>query len=100
MKCQKCGADLGGLDRKVASICLRVRGDEETRTYFLCTSCGVYSIWVHIEDFFTDNETRFSAGPVLREEGDKAVEMIRTCPNPDAVSCKCAAHREMEGWHV
>lgn len=100
MKCQECGADLGGMDKKAASICLRVMGDEETRTYFLCTSCNMYSIWVYIEEFFTDKETFFCAGPVSREEGDKAVQMIQTCPAPGMKSCKCPAHRDMESRWV
>ncbi len=55
---------------------------------------GLPCAWQHSES------ASGSTGPVLREEGDKAVGMIQKCPNPDAVSCKCATHRETEGWHV
>jgi len=87
MKCTKCGADLGGLEKKAATICLSVMGDEETRSYFLCEECDVYSVWVCIEDFFTDEDTLFASGPIPREKGDGIVEKIRKCP----------AHREMSG---
>ncbi len=95
MKCKKCGADLGGYEEQAASICLRVRGDEETRSYFLCPECDVYSVLVCIEDFFTDKDTMFSTGPIPREKGDKIVEKIRKCPAPDNVLCRCPTHEEM-----
>ena len=95
MKCDKCGADLGGLEKRAASICLRVRGDEETRSYFLCTDCDVYTVWVCIEDFFTDKDTFFTVGPIPREKGDKIIEKIRKCPAPDIMSCRCPTHEEL-----
>ncbi len=98
MKCTKCGADLGGFDNEEASICLRPREDEETRSYFLCEACGVYSAWICIEDFWTDEDTMFPAGPISREEGDEIVEKIRKCPNSDNASCKCPSHKEMSRW--
>ena len=96
MKCEKCGADLGGFENKVASICIRIRGDEEDRSYFLCKECNVYSVWVCIEDFFTDKDTMFASGPIPREEGDKIIDKIRKCPNPNNMSCRCPIHKEME----
>ena len=100
MKCKKCGADLGGFENEAASICLRVRGDGETRTYFLCTHCDAYSVWVWVEEFFTDRDTLYGSGPISRKEGDKIVEMIRKCPAPNNKSCKCPTHEEMSGWVV
>ena len=70
-------------------------GDEETRSYFLCHKCDVYSVSVCIEDFFTDENTLFSTGPIPREKGDKIVEKIRKCPAPDNVSCRCPTHEKM-----
>jgi hypothetical protein len=95
MKCEKCGADLGGLEKKVASIHIRPMGDEEIRSYFLCRECDVYSVWVCIEDFFTDKDTMFARGPISREKGDKIIEKIRKCSDPDEVSCSCTIHKEM-----
>ena len=97
MKCEKCGADLGGLEKRAASICLRVRGDEETRSYFLCKDCDVYSVWVCIEDFFTDEEFIITVGPIPREKGDKIIEQIRKCPSPNNMSCRCPTHEELSG---
>lgn len=96
MKCVKCGADLGGLGKKVASICIRPMGDEEIRSYFLCKECDVYSVWICIEDFFTDKDTMFSAGPIPRKKGDKIIEEIKKCSEPDIVSCQCPIHKKMK----
>ena len=92
MKCKKCGADLGGLEMRAASICLRVRGDEEDRAYFLCAECDVYSVWVVIEDFFTDKESKHATGPIPRKKGDKIVAEIGECPAPNIPSCRCPTH--------
>ena len=97
MKCIKCDADLGGLDEMVASICLSFRGDEMDRTYFLCVECDVYTVWVCIEDFFTDKDTFFPEGPISREKGDVIVDKIRNCPAPNIKSCRCPVHEEMSG---
>ena len=96
MKCKKCGGDLGGLDKKLAAIVLRVMGDEETRSYFLCKDCDVYTVWVWIEPFFTDDDKLFASGPIPREKGDEIVERIRKCPAPDNPSCKCPTHEGFE----
>ena len=95
MECKKCGADLGGHEKAVATICLRVQGNEETRSYYLCHKCNVYSESVCIEEFFTDEITLFSTGPISREKGDIIVEKIRKCPAPEIKCCRCATHREM-----
>jgi hypothetical protein len=96
MKCVKCGADLGSFEKAVASICTRPIGDEEDRSYFLCKECNVYSVWVCIEDFFTDKDTMFARGPIPREEGDRIIDKIRESPNPNNMSCRCPIHKEME----
>ncbi|MCP4368587.1 MAG: hypothetical protein GY797_10820 [Deltaproteobacteria bacterium] len=98
MKCEKCGADLGDIENNVASICLRVRGEEETRSYFLCKACDVYSVWICIEDFFTDKDTFFARGPIPREKGDEIIDKIRKCSNPGNVPCGCPTHKEMESF--
>lgn len=98
MKCKGCGANLGGLDNQVASIRVRPLGDEEIRSYFLCEKCNMYSVWVCIEDFFTDKDTFFASGPIPREKGDQIIEKIRKCPDPDNLSCRCPIHQEMESF--
>ena len=94
MKCKKCGGDLGDLDKREAYICLRVRGDEEDRSYFLCKACDVYTVWICNEHFFTDEVVTFSV-PLSREVGDEIVEKIRKCPAPRIMSCRCPAHEEL-----
>jgi hypothetical protein len=98
MKCQKCGADLGDLDKRMASIHIRPLGDEEIRSYFLCKECDVYPVWVCIEDFFTDEDTKFASGPIPRDKGDKIVEKIRTCSSPGEPSCRCPGHKRMKAF--
>jgi hypothetical protein len=95
MKCTRCGADLGGFGDCEASICLRPREDEETRSYFLCERCNLYSVWVCIEDFWTDEDTMFAVGPKLRAEGDRIVALIRECPAPGLASCRCPTHEKL-----
>ncbi len=95
MKCKKCGTDLGGLHKRVASICLLAQGDEEVRSYFLCKACNVYTVWFVIENFFTDELTRFAADPIPREKGDKIIENIRKCPDPMDKWCTCPTHEEL-----
>jgi hypothetical protein len=71
-------------------------GDEEDRTYFLCKKCDVYSVWVCIEDFFTDKDTMFPVGPIPRDKGDKIVDEIRKCSTPNNMSCQCPIHKKMK----
>ncbi len=94
MKCNKCSRDLGGLDKRVAYICLSVRGDEEDRSYFLCSACDVYTVWIWNEHFFTDEVVTFSV-TLSREAGDEIVEKIRKCPTPRIMSCHCPTHEEL-----
>ncbi|MEN8151271.1 MAG: hypothetical protein ABFS86_15755 [Planctomycetota bacterium] len=97
MKCRKCGADLGDLREAAASICLRPREDEETRTYFFCEACGVWSVWLCIEDQWTDEDKLIAVGPVSREEGDRIVALIGECPDPGLSWCRCPVHGKLNG---
>lgn len=100
MECIKCGADLGGFENKAASISVRPQGTEETRAYFLCAACDVYTVWICIEAAWEGEDTVVTRGPISREKGDRIVERIGQCSAPDIVSCQCPVHREMEasGW--
>jgi len=59
----------------------------------------MYSVWICIEDFFTDKDTMFTSGPISREKGDKIIEKIRKCSDPDNVSCNCTIHKEMNSFN-
>jgi hypothetical protein len=96
MNCIKCDADLGGFENKAASICVRPHGTEETRVYFLCEACDVYTVLISIEPAWEGETSVFTRGPIPREKGDRTVERIRQCSAPDIVSCQCPVHREMQ----
>jgi hypothetical protein len=95
MNCSQCGADLGGFENQTASICVRPQGCEETRVYFLCGACDVYTVWICIAALWDGDDSVFTRGPIPREKGDVTVERIRQCSTPDIVSCQCPVHREM-----
>ena len=95
MECTKCGADLGGHEKVEATIVLSVQGSEETRSYYLCHDCDVYSVSTSFEEFMTDEVTLFPRKLISREEGDAIVEKIKKCPCPYIKSCRCATHREL-----
>jgi hypothetical protein len=98
--CTKCGADLGGFKKKAASITLRPMGMEETRSFFLCKACDVYTAHVCIEPAWEGGDTIYTRGPIARDKGDKIVARIKECGSPDNKSCQCPVHREMEGKRV
>lgn len=66
-------------------------GDEYTDSYFLCPSCGVYTVasW---RDNFTGVETMNVSGPLAKQEGDGRIEVIRKCSRPWDKKCRCEAH--------
>jgi hypothetical protein len=73
-------------------------GDEQTESYYLCPSCGVYTVEV-CDDRFCGEETISFRGPLAREEGERQVALIRQCPEPWDKKCRCPAHREyFAGW--
>ena len=95
IKCKKCNSELGGLGKRGAFICLLVQGDEESCHYFLCKTCNTYTEWICITNFFSDEDTMFSRGPVSREEGEKIIEKIGKCPNPSDKWCRYPTHEEL-----
>ncbi len=96
MNCIRCGADLGGFENEAASISVRPQGTEETRCYFLCAACDVYTLWISIAPAWEGEDTVVTRGPISREEGDGIVARIGQCPAPGLTSCRCPVHREME----
>jgi hypothetical protein len=84
------------MDEKKATITVDRYGDEEDRTYFFCEACGVYSVWVCIEAFFTDSLSFHAGRPIPQKKGDEIVRLIGECPAQWMKSCKCPAHRKLE----
>lgn len=91
MQCTQCARPFLAEDR-VASMSGSILGDEHTDSYFLCPSCGFYTVaswW----DNFTGTETMTLSGPVPGEEGNARIELIRQCSQPWEKRCRCEAHR-------
>jgi hypothetical protein len=93
VRCLQCGDELPQEKegRCAASISGSIMGDEYTESYVLCERCGVYTVEVCYEPFLGDEEVRCE-GPVPRENGDAAVNLIRQCPEPWNKKCRCQAH--------
>ena len=66
-------------------------GDEYTETYYLCEHCGVYTVEVVYEPFMSDERISYK-GPVPREKGDEAVNLIKQCSESWNKNCRCRAH--------
>jgi len=95
IECLHCGADLptGNDGDCAASISGSIMGDEYTESFYLCTQCGFYTVKVYIEPFLGEGVARFK-GPMSREDGDAAVELIAQCSEPWDKKCRCKAHVE------
>jgi hypothetical protein len=68
-------------------------GDEHTDSYFFCPACRVYTVASWWDDF-TGVETMTLSGPVLEQEGNERIELIRRCSQPWDKKCRCDAHRD------
>lgn len=94
VKCLECGTDLGEIGRREAFISVFVYGDEETRSWFRCAACGLWTVELYYDRFMGDSEVSFQ-GPIGEEAGRKEVERIRRCPDPGNKWCECEVHREL-----
>jgi hypothetical protein len=91
--CLKCGAKLSG---PVAGISTCPRGDEEIFSYFLCSTCDVWTVDFYLDRFMGDTFVK-SMGPYARAVGDEAVAKIRQCPTPHDKMCGCPIHQAWRG---
>ncbi len=94
MECSKCGKTLDTRDGGdfVAAISGSIMGDEVSDCYYLCQSCGFYTVLVCYEPFL-DEEQVSIRGPIDKTEGDEQVALIRQCPTPWDKKCRCPAHK-------
>lgn len=67
-------------------------GDEYTEVYYLCPDCDLYTVAIWRDNFTTGEESVRLTGPILREEGDRRVSLIRMCSRPWDKKCRCEAH--------
>ncbi len=88
VKCIQCGKEL---EKSEASISGSQLGDENTDSYYLCPVCGVYTLEHYFDDFDGEGSSSFE-GPVSKEKGDQAINLIRQCPEPWDKTCRCPAH--------
>lgn len=91
MNCVRCAR---ALEKPRAGIAIFVAGDEYVYSYFWCEDCGVYSAQGYHDRFMGDSEV-FALPSIPREEGDRAVALIRACPEPGNKLCDCASHRAL-----
>lgn len=91
MSCQRCGQPVSNAR---AAIAIFVAGDEYIYSYFWCERCELYSVEGYHDRFMGDSEA-FFLPPISREEGDRAVALIRACPDPRDKLCDCASHRAL-----
>ena len=85
-------------EERVALICGTIMGDECTDCYYWCEICQVYTIRLY-RDAFLGEETHRDSDPISREEGERRLALIRSCPEPWNGRCRCDGHREyFGGW--
>ena len=97
VRCSGCGREFKP-EEQVACISGKIMGDECTDCYYWCAGCEVYTIRL-FRDVFLGPETARNSAAITKEEGDRRLKLIRSCPEPHNERCKCIGHREyFGGW--
>ena len=91
VQCSRCGRRFEK-EEFVASISGSIMGDECTDCYHWCGTCGVYTVRLH-RDAFTGVETAHDSEPISKEEGDRRLNLIRSCGQRHEKRCRCDGHR-------
>jgi hypothetical protein len=95
--CARCHRPFAAEDR-VALISGRIMGDECTDFFYWCAGCEVYTIRLY-RDSFTVGESAHDSEPIPRDEGDRRLQLVRGCPEPENERCRCESHRAyFGGW--
>lgn len=94
MRCAGCNHEFEEQAVRQAGIAVFGQGDEYIYSYFRCGGCHRYTVRVYCDSFTGDASISFLP-PVSREQGERAVAVIRACPDPMNKFCDCPAHREM-----
>jgi len=71
--CTNCGADLGGLDDRVAQRDEKVMGDEVYTSYWECAQCGCFTVET-FRDSMTTGEHVSISGPISPERGRELIQ--------------------------
>ena len=94
MKCLHCQRPFPRRVKAEAGIAILVQGDEYYYSYWLCDACDHYTVKSYHDRFAGDDEVSFLP-PVSREVGDRAVELIAACPDPNDKFCDCESHQAL-----
>jgi hypothetical protein len=94
MKCINCQRVFPEQQKARAAIAIFVIGDEYLYSYWYCEACTHYTIEAYHDRFMGDDEISFLP-PMPKEVGDKAVELIRACPEPMDKNCECPSHKAL-----
>jgi hypothetical protein len=93
MECLTCRKTLDESDGPRGSISILVMGDEYIYSYVFCCRCNTYTVESFHDHFLgEDSISYFSAD---RETGDRAIELIKACPDPDNKHCTCDSHKAL-----
>ena len=93
MQCAICKKELTDADRPRAGISVSVMGDEYIYTYVYCTNCNMYTVESYYDCFMGEEEISFFT--VDKATGDRAIELIKACPDPFDKNCNCPSHKAM-----
>jgi len=91
--CLTCKRELTKADHPNAGISISAMGDEYTYSYFYCSSCLCYTVETYYDRFLGESEISFFS--VDKETGDRAVGLIKACPDPFDKNCNCPSHQAM-----
>jgi len=93
VQCLTCKRELTASEGSRAGISISVTGDEYIYTYMYCTFCKSYTVESYYDRFLGESEISFFS--VDKETGDRAMELIKACPDPFDKNCKCPSHQAM-----
>jgi hypothetical protein len=93
--CARCGRPFTEEER-AGGISGKIMGDECADIYYWCTTCAVYTLRLY-RDSFDGEETAHDSDPIDKQEGDRRLALIRSCPEPGDARCRCDGHRAYFG---
>ena len=94
MDCSNCKTNIGEMRDQEASISIFVMGDEYIYSYFVCKACGMYTAEQYHDRFLGDAQIAVMA-PIPKEEGERIVELIEACSQPNNKNCTCDSHKAL-----
>ena len=93
MHCLTCKKEFTAADNPREGISISVIGDEYTYTYIYCATCRNYTVESYYDCFLGEDTVSFFS--VDKETGERAIELIKACPDPYNKNCACPSHQAM-----